>query len=227
MKKNTIGTILYQTLLLSFIGFFLSSCIAGTTIKTQPDPSDPVADLPKHCKGDKTVEMGWWSSTEKNKTWTNNIDKVNEDGSYEMINVLDNGKEERRLFYNNKHQLIRNLNLATGKDEFITNPPANRLNFPLFVGKQWSDNYYTTAARGGKYHYSNLYTVTAYQTLTIKAGQFDVFRIWRINSNLRDLSKSSEIYYYSPQLKTVILSEPDWRDGFELISYSIGKCDQK
>lgn len=67
------------------------------------------------------------------------------------------------------------------------------------------------------------YTVDRFETVTTKAGSFKAFKIIRAESYAASgvLFDGKEEYWYSPELKSIIKSNPSWRKGWELTEYKI------
>ena len=95
------------------------------------------------------------------------------------------------------------------------------LDFPLFVGKKWSDQYEGGAVDGKRYKYKSTYKVRCYGTVTTEAGTFKAFEIRRGCTNISQHTKNWVTYWYSPEIKLIVKEKPDWRIGRELISYTL------
>lgn len=220
---NSSGCSFFASLLTAFL---LTGCIAGKEIKTAPDPGEPVAYAPKMCLGDKWEEDGYSTEIGKDKYY-GEVTKVMSDGTFDVTWTSESKRENSISTRNQKLELIKSFDFKKNLENPVSHPPQQRLSFPLFVGKTWRDSYTGGSIDGNKYRYENTYKVTDYQKLKVKAGEFDVFRIWRIHKNKNRATNRSakEIYYYSPQTKSIIYSKPSWRVGYELINYSVSNCD--
>src|SRR5262249_31373576 len=114
-----------------------------------------------------------------------------------------------------------------GKPDRTYDPPEPLYDWPLFVGKSWSSETRI------KYHDRNLtledkqvYTVDAFEEITVPAGTFKTFRIRLMSPYQR------YVYWYEPKLGLVL--KVDWERfaahpfgvgtyQMEALSYSIKK----
>ncbi len=111
----------------------------------------------------------------------------------------------------------------------IATPPAKDLEFPLFVGKAWSDRYRAiSSSTGSERSYWNRYKVKKVETVNTKAGSFKAYKIFREIGGDWSGTKTWWVYYwYSPELKRVIKSMNNWMMGSELLSYQLAIVEEE
>ncbi|MFC1815568.1 hypothetical protein ACFL0M_06380 [Thermodesulfobacteriota bacterium] len=61
--------------------------------------------------------------------------------------------------------------------------------------------------------------------MSTKADQFDAFQIQKDQTNEDTNWEGEETYWYSPEVKRVVKSDPSWKEGFELLSYKLAESD--
>jgi len=211
------------SILVAIIIFISSGC--GTTpVKNVPLPGEPVAHVPKMTVGDTWVYTGFgYGGTD---TFTSKVVEVQADGGF--VTERKSKKKNRTVlcYWNNKYQKTRMVDKDSGNELDVLTPPAKYPDFPLFVGKQWSDKYTGSSITGSTDDYANDYFVESYGKVSTKAGTFDAFKISRQHYNISRGRRTSffSTFWYSPKLKIVIKSEPDWRIGKEVISYRLAKA---
>jgi uncharacterized caspase-like protein len=83
-------------------------------------------------------------------------------------------------------------------------PPAKTLNFPLFVGKQWEDEFYGLALDDTFKTFKNSYEVEKYEKVDTPAGQVNTFKIHRNYSVDGGKKRFDQYYWYSPELKVTV-----------------------
>lgn len=203
---------------------FLSGC-ASTTIRTAPNPGDPIANFPRYCIGDKIVGFGWSNDVTNGDISTDIVEKVYDDGSYDIMSVATKTGKKTLTKKNNKWQTIAERDLTNQKDLPVGEPPPRKIDFPLFVGKQWKDSYKGMSVSGYTYSYQNTYTVTDYKEIEVDAGVFKAFRIFQEHSNESNPKKFDNVFYYAPEAKFIIKSIPSWRIGYEANKVDIKQCD--
>lgn len=98
---------------------------------------------------------------------------------------------------------------------------ARLLNFPLFVGKKWSDKYHAKSIYGNYCDYKNDYVIKNYETVSTKAGSFQAFKIFQRQYNKDKGWMGTIAYWYAPEVKRIVKSNPSWKTGKELISYKL------
>ena len=159
-----------------------SGCVAGVQVRESPNAGDPVADKPTYCVGDRWMNIAY-SKTNGKDNWEMKVVEVNGDGSYVVESTSETDHRRYSKHYDENFQLIKEINLETGELEPIPVSPIKRLDFPLFVGKRWTDEYFGSSIDGNEYLYKNTYTVTAFEKVLLRClnigvmprnGQVDV-----------------------------------------------------
>lgn len=220
---------IYRLCLAIFCSILLSGCLAGTKVRTQPDPGDPTANFPKMCVGDTFTRKNFSGSTyDQREQFTYKVDKVNSDGSFEMLRNDQPTGDKHRLYYNNKYQSVKRIYLNTNKETISTQLEKRPLHFPLFVGKRWKSHYDGKSTEGTKYKYTNTYIVTAYKKLETPMGILDVFKIsmkqWSDNWSPSSTPAEATLYY-SPKLKHVVRFNPEWRKNDYTTKADVKTCN--
>ncbi|MFO7709167.1 MAG: caspase family protein [Desulfobacterales bacterium] len=193
---------------------FLSACSSTQPDKTAPLPGDAVADFPRMTLGDQWVT----SSGEGVRNYK--IIDVKPDGSFVSEVKNEDGSLTFHRHVDNRYQLTKEVNITTGAIIKIPSPPAQNLNFPLFVGKKWADEYQAIASDNRFKTFKNSYHVTAIETVATQAGSFRAFKIRR-NYSATGLTQNRDVYYwYSPDVKFVVKIQHD-RDRRSASGYSL------
>ena len=85
---------------------------------------------------------------------------------------------------------------------------ANRLDFPLWVGKSWETTAVLKASDGYEDHYSFKRKVEVLEEIRVPAGTFSAFRIEEVQRNLSrgdmTLYPTLVTYWYAPKAKAII-----------------------
>ena len=208
-------------LLLSFIFIFF-------TFGCQITPKPPLlgetvsASFPKMVVGDSWVIKEF--SKKGIVTRSRTIIKIKPDDGF-IVEAKDDRGRILNEYYNNRYQRIALINVEKGSQVKIPKPPERRLEFPLFVGKKWNDEF-DGWSRKGLRHFINEYVVDKHEIINTKAGAFKAFKIIRRASIPKKSWKGKEEYWYSPEVKRIVKSIPDWRYGSELLSYKLALGDK-
>lgn len=213
----------------TFIVLFFSSVVIFFTFGCQTTPSkqtslpgEPMSNFPKMMVGDSwvTKEFSKKGIVTRNRT----IIETKSDGSF-VEEIKDDKGRTLNEYYNNKYQRVISINVEKGSAVKIPKPPEKRLEFPLFIGKKWNDEF-DAWKRGNIRHFTNEYIVDKYERINTKAGSFKAFKIIRLGSIPEKSWKGKEEYWYSPEAKRIVRSIPDWRYGSELLSYKLALADR-
>jgi TolB-like protein len=218
IKKYYVFIVLFFTSVVIF--FFTAGC---QTTPKPPLPGETMsASFPKMMVGDSWVRKEF--SKKGMVTRSRTIIEIKPGGGF-VEEVKDDRGITLHEYYNNKYQRIVSINVEKGSPVKIPKPPEKRLEFPLFVGKKWSDEF-DGWTRKGVGHFINEYVVDKYETINTKAGSFKAFKIIRLGSIPEKGWKGKEEYWYSPEAKCIVRSIPGWRYGSELISYKLALADK-
>ena len=152
------------------------------------------------------------------------IIETKSDGSF-VEEVKDDKGRTLHEYYNDKYHRVISINVETGSAVKILKPPSKILEFPLFVGKKWNDEF-DTWKKGNIRHFTNEYIVDKYESITTKADSFEALKIIRLEYIPKKSWKGKEEYWYSPEVKRIVRSIPDWRYGSELLSYKLALADR-
>jgi len=197
-----------RILVICFFTLYLFYGCETVPVRQEPLIGSPVAHAPKIVVGDSWTYEGW-SRKHGIDVYTIKVVEVESDGSFTVESVSEKGNE--RLI-NNYDSMARRIN-----------PPATKvkLNFPLFVGKQWEAKFHERSV-GGKYHdYKQNYLVKKYEKVDTKAGNFSAFKIAFKSYNSDTGWSGAGQYWYSPEVKIIVKETTNWRYGRNLISYKL------
>jgi uncharacterized caspase-like protein len=189
-------------------------------VDNEPTEKKHIAHFPKMNIGDMfllkeyTPELGI-------DTYHAKIIEVKSDGSFVIEAEAGKGGIYHQ-YYNNEYQLKKTVNMLTGKK--VALPIMKLLNFPLFVGKAWTDQHIEKSG-SSYYNYSTKYFVENYEIINTEAGSFEAFKITRQKYNNDTGWEGKDEYWYSPDAKVIVKSKPDWRLGRELLSYKMAEAD--
>jgi len=197
----------YAFIVLFFISVVIFFFTAGCQITPKPPLTDETvsASFPKMIIGDSWVMKEF--SNKGVVTRSRMIIEIKSDGGF-VQEVKDDKGRTLNEYYNNKYQRIVSIDVEKGNAVKIPKPPEKRLEFPLFVGKKWNDEF-DAWKRGNIRHFTNEYIVDKYETVNTKAGSFKAFKIIRLGSIPKKSWKGKEEYWYSPEAKRIVRSIPD------------------
>jgi hypothetical protein len=162
---------------------------------------------------------------------------VNADGSFTMEIKNEDGSMVLHRYYDNNYWIRKEINTTTGAIVKVAEPPAQMLNFPLFVGKKWSDQYFALGSDNKFKTFKNSYEVEKFEMVSTSAGVFNAFKITR-KFNISDIPSAKTLYqyyWYSPELKIVIklqhsadvITASGYPIHAELLSYQNVPADRK
>lgn len=88
----------------------------------------------------------------------------------------------------------------------VDQEPPNPLNFPLFVGKKWSDRSAFHIMGVDSMWLNNEYHVSGFSDVTTEAGTFPAFKIDGVGRGVGRTGKFKWVYtyYYSPDAKCIV-----------------------
>jgi hypothetical protein len=150
----------------------------------------------------------------------------------EDLFILKVGGSRELNAYDKKTMNVKYLIEEGGRQVESESGTRNLLDFPLFVGKKWSDstsgiNPYDTQKRSGKTIYTHDFKVEAIEDVTTAAGTIKAYKIYYVGSNKNTRSSGWIRYWYSPEAKTWVKRQVEkstywalstWAKDAELIS---------
>lgn len=96
--------------------------------------------------------------------------------------------------------------------------PPDRMNFPLWPGKNWTDSYRSfDLKRGGNITVQNLYIVEAIDRVETPAGTFEAFRIKRLRTNSASREVTEGLTWYAPAVQNVVQVWNNWPGGTKAV----------
>lgn len=186
------------TAILSVIFYSLLVFSLAQAQKTAPLPGEPAAYFPQMVVGEQ-----WVLKTYRGTTTCMVID-AKADGSFTLeVRNKDTGAIRHR-HYDSNYLIVKAEDLKTGQEIKINSPPAKDLDFPLFVGKRWKDEYYGLSADDTFKTFKNSYEVERFEKINTSAGELNAFKIHRNYMATGNKKNFDEYYWYSPELKIII-----------------------
>ncbi len=181
--------------------------------KKSPPPGAPTADRPTLAKGD------CWRYRNLN------VRKGPSESVRCVVKVLNDGYVMRtKGRVEGLARYDRNLVWlgSIGQNRVIRQPgrsrPPLRLNFPLWVGKSWSDSYRVLdETLTGFHHFANLYVVEAVETIRISSQDILTFRIRWIRKSVASGESAEGHTWYAPAVRNVVRIQNNWPGGTNLI----------
>jgi len=187
-----------------------------------------VLSIPVILYGQEKVEAPVWNIGDK---WIiggdTTLSVVSADESTYAVKYLTPG-EESILIY-----AISSLNrlYIMDKNTRIEYAGRNRrlFNFPLEVGKTWSDKY-TAGGKTAPQAYTETYTVLGWEDITTKAGKFRAIKLEYKHARAEENAQGGKAWYwYSPDVKYMLKCQYDksgyWPPSYdwELTSFELKK----
>jgi hypothetical protein len=190
--------------------------------------------IPAILYGEDKVEAPIWSIGDKwtweradGATLNSQVVDVKED-----LYILKMGKDPDLYGYDKKTMNVKFLIKEGGRQVKFESSWRNVLDFPMFVGKKWTNNTYGKPAQGQlEVTYINEFNVEGVENVTIPAGTFKCYKIQLKQTNMSARHKNGWVrYWYSPEVKIWIKREAEntdfwlnstWTPNAELISYTL------
>jgi len=206
---------------------FWSLLSTGLPLHAQQQPAlhaESSVEFPQMAVGDQ------WVLTTHRGLRSHSVIEVKPDGSFVVEVKNKEGDALWHRHYDRGYRILKTDLLAPAEKAKSEAPWERVLNFPLFVGKKWQDEYKGMGADEVPRHYQNSYEVQKIETVTTPAGTFSAFKIHR-NFSATGLQKNQDQYYwYAPDAKVVVKL---WHVGDfktkkgreitnELVSYQLG-----
>jgi hypothetical protein len=193
--------------------------------------------IPVILHGQDKVEAPVWSVGDK-WTWkradgaklNSQVIDVRED-----LYVLKMGKDPDLYGYDKKTMNVTLLMKEGGGQLKFDIHWRKVLDFPMFVGKKWTDTTYGKPAQdlgrksATEVTYINEFNIEGFENIPTPAGTFKCYKIQLKQKNM-SASKSGWVHYwYSPDVKIWIKREREntpywasaWTENAELISYTL------
>jgi hypothetical protein len=167
-----------------------------------------------------------WRYSQGGKEWGRKVVGIEED-IYVISDKTYLGRQN--LGYDKK---TLNLNFFIEKDGRRTKFTGARgkvLDFPLFVGKKWSDTVGVIPKKGIRStferNYTEDYVVSAYEEVKVAAGTFKAFKIEYRNTEMKTVRQTARgAYWYAPEAKAIVKRTEEMGlavGDMELISYKL------
>lgn len=213
------------------IAILFFALLVGPSIQAQqkaPLPGESVANSPQMTVGDQ-----WMLNTSRGLRSHKVID-VKSDGAFVVEVKNKEGVVLWHRYHDKDYQVIKTDYLIPIEKAKSEAPWEKVLNFPLFTGKKWEDEYRGTGADETPRTYKNLYEVEKIEMVDTPVGTFSAFKIHR-NYSATGIKKNQDQYYwYAPEVKIVIkllhVGELTTKEGHEiqneLVSYQPAAKDK-
>jgi uncharacterized caspase-like protein len=173
-------------------------CPAVPAAKTAPEPGEPVANFPRMTVGDQWV-LKTFRGVRSCK-----VIEVKPDGGFTLEVTSGDGAVMWHHTYDSNYRLVGIENKTTGKTMKTPSPPAKHLDFPLFVGKKWEDEFYGLALDDSYRTFKNSYEVEKVEKVSTPAGEVSAFKIRRRYTVDGGKKITDQYYWYSPELKITV-----------------------
>lgn len=174
------------------------------TLQTKDLPLEHEA--PVWNSGDK-----WTYKTSSGKTFSIEVIENRDDGFI----VKQDGK---KAIYDKKTLNVKFLIDNMGNKEKCDWRLRNKLNFPIFLNKKWTDKN-SFLMRGRWWTFITEYKILGIEEVDTPAGFFKAYKIYCKDTNMDDPTCTGDAYFwYSPEVKNLVKQEfkstvPHW--GFE------------
>jgi hypothetical protein len=170
----------------------------------------------------------WTYKSVTGNTWTNQVLEIKED-----LYILKPGGGHSLNGYDKKSMNVKSITEEDGKAVETDFHLRKLFDFPISVGKKWSDvtTFYPSSGvtRQGKIIYDHDFQVKDIQEVTTPAGRFKAYRI-HYSQKRRNSRKSGWVdFWYSPEIKNWIKREAEkgsywgkttWAKDAALVSYT-------
>jgi hypothetical protein len=137
---------------------------------------------------------------------------VKPDGSFTLESRNKGDNSIFNQYYDNQYRLVTEINLTTGQVSKSPSPPTLYLKFPLFVGSKWEQEFDARAGDGMIRTFKNSFTVEDFETVDVKGANIKAFRLVRSYIPKDGKIPLSTVYWYSPELKTIVKLMPQSGD---------------
>lgn len=212
-----------KKILVSILFAVLTLAIPALAASESPPTgyTGPVAERPTYIKGD------WWHYQLKDRDekvkWVFDHQETSSEGD---LNVFRSGTNKSLLYVTLGLGIAKKVDVATGKvndvHEIHPGQTIEEVKFPIWVGKKWEYNQPVRDLESGGYVTAHIeYEVASYETLNVKAGAYEAFKIVRryeTRGVRGNTWRGEEIFWYSPAAKNFIKYEIYGKDSRELIT---------
>lgn len=209
------------------VSLFISACAATVSApKPVPGAENIRIDAPSYRVGDE-----WRYSP---GTFVRVVDL--RDGLVVTESNTDQWCEGCRYFRDRNLVAVKILDAQGRPHEYaMAGADLKLLDFPLYVGKAWSQDTKLRRPSGVIVPYSSRVKVEAYEEVTVKAGTFKAFRIsWELERAAAYDPWGTPFHgksamWWSPEVRAFVKREVYsrwWGEGWELVSYTLGGAPQ-
>jgi hypothetical protein len=167
----------------------------------------------------------WTYKDAAGETWTNEVAKVEED-----LFIIKSSRSQDLVAYDRKTLNGAFLIDESGRRQKNTSTFRKLYDFPLFVGKKWTDATASAALRSGEQaNFVHDFKVDGVEKITTPAGTFNTYRIHYKQTNMR-AGNGWVRYWYSPEVKIWVRREfekssfwpnAQWTRDAQLVSYEL------
>jgi len=127
--------------------------------------------------------------------------------------------------FRDKNAIVVKVLTAKGEPFPTDSVGLKFVDFPLKIGKEWSQQWQGAAGGGGVSLFRNTFKVEAYEQVKTKAGTFKAFRISFRQDNLHYRWSGDSEIWYAPEVRNVVkrtVYTSQWGSGWELESFTRG-----
>lgn len=195
------STKLFNVIIMMVFFTLLSALFVCPSIQAKeqaPQPGEQVANAPQMVVGEQ-----WVIKTHRGQRTFKVID-VKPDGGFILEVKNDEGLVLWNRHYDSNFKILGTDFVTRGEKSKPGAPWEKALNFPLFIGKTWQDEFSGEGASDVHKTYKNKWKVQKIETVETPAGTFSAFKIHR-NFSATGMHKDRDQYFwYSPEMKIVI-----------------------
>lgn len=197
------------------LGFICSVVLFLTSISAQDKCEPPILNT-----GDT------WRYSQSGKEWGRKVIRI-EDDIYVIREKTYYGPQN--LGYDKNTLNLNFIIEEGGRRTKFTGARGKVLNFPLFVGKKWSELIKVIPKKGKtptfERDFREDYIVSSQEDVKVAAGKFKAFKIEYQNTEMTRMVQTARgAYWYSPEVKAIVKRTEEMglaKDDYELISYKL------
>jgi len=148
-----------------------------------------------------------------------------------IVKTLSSGGVSSLFAYDKKTINIKFTITQDGRKTIHTDNDRKLFDFPIFVGKKWTDTNFIKPGKGGEYvetRFVSEFKIEGIEEVITPAGTFKAYKILYSLTHSSSHKSGRMHYWYSPDVKWYIKKEleksPFWPDNAlnrELISYEL------